>query len=97
MRRIRTDFGDDADQAAQLLGVVESGNQDRERVLAAVVLGARGDVDTLGQLIELSRIDWRDLLVAGGLEHADWATVLADELGSPDAPWWKRLSGRRGN
>ena len=82
MRRIRTDFGDDADRLAHLLGEVESGTQGRERVLAAAILGARGDTNTLNHLIELSRIDWRDLLVAGGLEHADWAKVLTDQLGT---------------
>ena len=58
-RRIRTDFADDVDRVRQLLGDVESGKQDRERVLAAAFLGAHGDVQDLGQLIQLSHVDWR--------------------------------------
>ena len=81
MHRIRLDFPDDAERVAGLLGAVHSGNQDRERVLGAVVLGADGDLSQLQQLIELSRIDWRDVLVGGGLGNADWQTVLNDRLG----------------
>lgn len=44
-----------------LLQPVESGTQDRERVLAAVVLGAGADENTLMSLIEISRLDWRDV------------------------------------
>ena len=69
--RIRADLRKDADPIVQLLHGVESGNQDRERVSAAVVLGAEGDLGTLRQLIDLSRIDWRDVLVNGGLANTD--------------------------
>lgn len=81
--RIRADFGDAADRVMLLPGDVQSGNQDRERVLAAVVLGARGDLQQLGQLIDLSRLDWRDALVSGGLATGDWPRVMNDRLREP--------------
>ena len=82
--RIRADFRKDADPIVQLLHGVESGNQDRERVIAAVVLGAEGDLGTLRQLIDLSRIDWRDVLVNGGLANTDWPTVMNERVGAAD-------------
>jgi hypothetical protein len=85
-RRIRAIAGDGADAVFELLGQVESGNQDRERVLAAVVLGAGDDVARLGRLVALSRVDWRDVLVSGGLANADWPARLDALLGPPDAP-----------
>ena len=63
---------------------VESENQGRERVLAAAVLGARGNLDTLGELIGVSASTGATFLVAGRLEPSDWARVLTDELGAPD-------------
>jgi hypothetical protein len=65
-----------------LLQLVESGTQNRERVLAAVVLGAGADEDVLLRLIELSRVDWRDVLVSGGLANADWPERLNQSLGN---------------
>jgi hypothetical protein len=65
-----------------LLELVESGTQDRERVLAAVVFGAGADEDVLLRLIELSRVDWRDVLVSGGLANADWPGRLDRSLGN---------------
>ena len=83
LRRIRADFGEDADLAEQLLEEVDSGNQDRERVIAAVVLGSRGELESLFQLVELSAVDWRDVLVGGGLGNADWSSALDEQLGAP--------------
>ncbi|MGB8860954.1 MAG: hypothetical protein WCC60_16965 [Ilumatobacteraceae bacterium] len=77
---VRSDFVD-AESALEVLCDVESGNQDRERVLAAVVFAARGDVSRLHQLVELSRVDWRDVLVGGGLGNIDWPHVLDERLG----------------
>ena len=82
-RRVRADFSD-ADRAFGLLGGVESGTQDRERVLAAVVLAAGGDLQQLQELVKSSRVDWRDVLVAGGLGNADWPRLLDGSLGAGD-------------
>jgi hypothetical protein len=83
-RRIRADFADDPEHVMELLESVESSNQGRERVVAAVVLGSHGDVQVLQQLIDLSRLDWRDVLIAGDVGNKDWPSVLNDQLGPPD-------------
>ena len=84
-RHIERYFPGGSDEVEQLLGAVESGNQDRERVLAAVVLIARGDIAGLRHAIAESQQDWRDVLVADGLADADWPSVLDARLG-PLAP-----------
>ena len=56
----------DGEEAMRLLGEVQSGNQDHERVVAAAALAADGDLERLQQLVALSRIDWRDVLVLRG-------------------------------
>jgi hypothetical protein len=83
--QIESDFPANSDDVERLLAAVESGNQDRERVLAAVVSIARGDVARLRQAIATSQQDWRDVLVGGGLAEADWPSVLDARLG-PLAP-----------
>ena len=84
-RQIDSDFPDAGDEIERLLAAARSDNQDRERVLAAIVFIADGDVARLGQAIALSQLDWRDLLVNGGLANADWPQVLDARL-SPPAP-----------
>lgn len=81
MSRIWLDFPSCAEEVASLLQLAESGTQNRERVLAAVVFGAGADEDVLRHLIELSRVDWRDVLVSGGLANADWPKRLNRVLG----------------
>ena len=56
-----------------------------ERVRAAIVLLANGDLAEFRQAIELAKTDWRDLLVAAELAHADWPARLDEELGPEDA------------
>ncbi|MGH9009315.1 MAG: hypothetical protein ACRDYF_05630 [Acidimicrobiia bacterium] len=80
LARIRQDFPNDAERVVGMLEAVESGRQDRERVLAGVVVPAEGDLDALRSLIELSQQDWRDVLMCG-LEHGDWPEVLDRWLG----------------
>lgn len=78
--RIRRDFGTSADHVIDQLGAAESGNQRRERVLAAIIAVPNGDPGRLQSAIKLSRIDWRDVLVAGGLANEDWPTQLDQTL-----------------
>jgi hypothetical protein len=52
-----------------------------ERIQAAAVLLADGNLRRLRQALELAAQDWRDLLVAAGLANADWPQRLNDELG----------------
>ncbi|MFF0737055.1 hypothetical protein ACFYVK_36255 [Streptomyces chartreusis] len=84
--RIRRDFPDHGDAkgiegALRVLAVeLEYSRQSTERLLAAAVVIADGDVNRFRSAIRLARTDWRDLLVAGGLGHADWPQVLDEEL-----------------
>ena len=54
---------------------------DSERVQAANVIWAQGDVDRLLDVLALTKIDWRDALVRAGLENEDWPDRLDAELG----------------
>jgi hypothetical protein len=83
-RRVHRDFPVDAEFVLATLGdlrppLLHGG--DGERVLAAIVLRAGGDLAQLGRMVELAGVDWRDALVAAGLEHADWPQRLDAELG----------------
>lgn len=80
--RVRRDFHPPlVKQALQELTTTETGDQDVERVQAAVVLTANGDLRRLKGLVRLSHADWRDVLMGSGLEHGDWREVLERELG----------------
>lgn len=84
-RFVRAQFvADEVDDVLlSLMGMGESGGRPAsERVQAAAVIVSRGDIDKLGEAIELARIDWRDLLVMGGLEYEDWADKLDRLLGT---------------
>ena len=82
VNRVGRDFGDRAAEALEALALAETGNQDVERVHAALVLMAEGSVERLWQAVELSQVDWRDVLMAGGLGPGDWPEVLEREFGS---------------
>lgn len=79
--RVARDFGARAAEALSALESAETGNQDVERVHAAVVLMAEGSVDRLWQAVELSALDWRDVLMNGGLANGDWPATLDREFG----------------
>ncbi|HEV2343083.1 MAG TPA: hypothetical protein VGS97_03250 [Actinocrinis sp.] len=55
-----------------------------ERIRAAIVLLADGDLSRFRDAVELAKTDWRDLLVAAGLAHADWPSLLDEALGPAD-------------
>jgi hypothetical protein len=57
------------------------GGQSRERVQAAMILASRGHWDRFKSMVDLLRLDWRDVLMAGGLGQDDWRAVLNAELG----------------
>jgi hypothetical protein len=63
----------------------EYGGQDSERVQAALVLASHGRRDRFDSMVQLLRMDWRDVLMAGGLGYQDWPAVLERELGVPAA------------
>ncbi|ORT59708.1 hypothetical protein [Streptomyces sp. CB03238] len=53
-----------------------------DRVQAAIVLGAAGDVDRLLALVECAYADFRDVLMATGFAEADWRARMEAEFGS---------------
>jgi hypothetical protein len=55
--------------------------RDEERIQAAVVICARGQVDRLSDACELAEQDWRDVLTGAGLADEDWRSRLETELG----------------
>jgi hypothetical protein len=57
-----------------------------ERVRAAIVLLADGSISRFRDALRLAATDWRDLLVAAGLAHADWADLLDRRLGPETEP-----------
>jgi hypothetical protein len=79
--RIGQDFPGRLDEVVEALQQANIGNQDRERILASVILGADGDMLRLQQAVALSQLDWRDLLVGAGLANADWPQRLDAEFG----------------
>lgn len=78
--RVRHDFPEpgSADALIGRLATVGEG----ERVQAAVVLWARGDLGRFDDSLALCEVDWRDVLVRGGLADDDWPERLDAELGS---------------
>jgi len=80
-RRVQEDFGVDAELVLAALAEL-TGYAASERVQAAVVKLARGDLDHLDRELRETQIDWRDVLVAAGFAHEDWPERLDDYLGS---------------
>jgi triosephosphate isomerase len=83
--RIEEQYGDDASSVCVLLEEAEVRvfhEAAIERITAAVVILAGGSVDKLLDAIRLMEADWRDLLVASGLAHADWPSDLDDIFGA---------------
>ena len=74
-RRVLSDFGADAELVLAELAEL-SGYASSERVQAAVVKLARGDLGRLDRQLQEARIDWRDVLVPAGLARADWPEQL---------------------
>jgi hypothetical protein len=81
LRRIEHDFPD-ADSASEVAKIVEAAGE-TERVQAAVVLWANGDLARLRDAHDLAMADWRDVLVRSGLADEDWPQRIDVELGTP--------------
>lgn len=94
-RRIAHDFPPgSADMVLSYLGTLADsayGGQSRERVQAALVLASRGQWDRFKSVLRLLRLDWRDVLMAGGLGQDDWRAVLDAELGPFEEPAATRM------
>jgi hypothetical protein len=75
--RIRRDFPD-PELATLVIDLLEKwGNAwpqgEVDRVQAAIALRAAGDMEKVLALVELAYSDYRDVLMATGFAHADWA------------------------
>ncbi len=83
-RRVRADFGADADFVLSSLAALPDelyGKQVPERIQCAVVLVAAGEAAAFADALRLARLDWRDLLVAAELASGDWPARLERLLG----------------
>jgi hypothetical protein len=77
--RVSRDFPDSG-SAEEIVRLVEAASDD-ERIQAAIILAAAGDVNAIRSGVELARLDWRDALVDGGLADEDWPSLLDTALG----------------
>jgi hypothetical protein len=92
-RRIRRDFPEPGSAhgiAAALDRLPEEAGYDQEhfrteRIRAAIVILADGDLSRFRRAIDLAKTDWRDLLIAAGLAHGDWPVRLDEALGPVDS------------
>ena len=80
IRRIRQDFGRGTDYEVIRRLTALAPDDSSERIQAALVLGAAGKWSRFEQQLRQLELDWRDVLVAGGLADDDWPTRLAAEL-----------------
>lgn len=66
-------------QAAELpfLGD-ESRSHERDRVQLAILTLANGSLSEFEKWLREARVDWRDVLVAAGMEHENWPRVLRE-------------------
>src|ERR1700730_18514109 len=60
-----------------------AGASDCERIQAAIVLWAHGNLGRLRDALKLATADWRGELVRGGRADGDWPQRLDAELGQP--------------
>ena len=85
-KRINREFpaGTAEEVARRLAGLPADafGRQIQERVMAAVILASDGQWERFLAMLRLLSVDWRDVLMAGGLADADWPTRLDVELPS---------------
>lgn len=76
--RVRRDFPEPG-SADALIGRLAALSQG-ERVQAAVVLWATGDLHRFQDALALCEVDWRDVLARAGLADDDWPQRLDAEL-----------------
>jgi hypothetical protein len=79
-KRIERDFPEPG-SASAVVDLVDAAGES-ERVQAAIVVWANGDLARLRDACELSSLDWRDVLVRAGLEDEDWRLRLDAEFGT---------------
>ncbi len=86
-RWIRSTYpGISADTVLRELAVLDraaevAGGQNPERIAAALAFIGAGDMSRFREALELLQIDWRDVLVMGGLGGESWPADLERLLG----------------
>jgi hypothetical protein len=94
IRRIRRDFGRGADdEVISRLTALEP-DDSSERIQAALVLGASGQWHGFVQQLRRLELDWRDVLIVGGLAGDDWPARLAAALPAAAGPTEPAEPGR---
>jgi hypothetical protein len=78
-RRIESDFREPGSAAEVARRVGDAA--DSERIQAAIVIVASGQLGRLTDAIALAQTDWRDVLVGAGLADDDWRQRLDSLLG----------------
>lgn len=75
--------GPEADEVISALGTTKlplldapDRHRERARVHMAVIKVADGDLQRFRRALTMACTDWRDVLLAAGLAHADWPEVL---------------------
>ena len=78
-RRVTRDFPAPGSAEAILVALAEEASS--ERVQAAIVMWAAGDLGRFREGLAMAKQDWRDALCRVGLQNDDWAERLMRELG----------------
>ena len=80
--RASEDFGRSAPRIVSALErLAVNPGVDPERLQAAALLAARGDLTLFEDALDHARVDWRDLVDRAGLAGEDWRDRLDDVLG----------------
>lgn len=80
LRRLIESHYPETGSASEVIRMVGEAS-DTERIQAAIVFAASGNLAELRRQTHLTGVDWRDILVNGGLEHEDWREILDQRLG----------------
>jgi len=85
LARLERDFGaSNAERARYVMEAVDIGHDETplsERVQAAMLIAAGGNLDRLLEAAALAETDWRDLLVNTDLANEDWPQRVDAFLG----------------
>ena len=96
IRRIRRDFGRGTDDEVIRRLTALAPDDSSERIQAALVLGSGGSWTRFENRLRWLELDWREVLVVGGLAGDDWAVRLAAELPPADEAGDRRGAPRSG-
>jgi hypothetical protein len=80
-RRVARDFPQpgSSEEVVRLLAEAS----DCERVQAAIIFAANGDLREFKREAELALVDWRDVLMNGDLAHDDWRQMSSTPSSGP--------------